>query len=58
MAFFDLVKGEGVIIPGHVSQRAWYAMSRRERPYDVTGISPQSITVAQLLKGFVSNGTL
>lgn len=26
--------------------------------YDVTGISPQSRTVAQLLKGFVSKGTL
>jgi hypothetical protein len=26
--------------------------------YEVTGISPQSKTVAQLLKGFVSNGTL
>jgi hypothetical protein len=26
--------------------------------YDVTGISPQSRTVAQLLNGFVSNGTL
>ena len=26
--------------------------------YDVTGISPQSRTVAQLLKGFASSGTL
>ena len=26
--------------------------------YEVTGISPQSRTVAQLLNGFVSNGTL
>jgi hypothetical protein len=28
------------------------------RAYDVTGISPQSRTVAQLLNGFVSSGTL
>ena len=28
------------------------------RTYDVTGMSPQSRTVAQLLNGFVSNGTL
>lgn len=26
--------------------------------YDVTGMSPQSRTVAQLLKGFVARGTL
>lgn len=28
------------------------------RTYEVTGISPQSITVAQLSNGFVSRGTL
>jgi hypothetical protein len=31
---------------------------QRNYAYDVTGISPQSKTVAQLLKGFVANGTL
>ena len=29
-----------------------------EGAYEVTGISPQSKTVAQLLNGFVSKGTL
>lgn len=28
------------------------------RTYEVTGISPQSRTVAQLLNGFVARGTL
>ena len=31
---------------------------RQDKTYDVTGISPQSMTVAQLLNGLVSNGTL
>lgn len=30
----------------------------RRRTYEVTGMSPQSRTVAQLLNGFVSRGTL
>lgn len=30
----------------------------KREAYDVTGISPQSMTLAQLLKGFVSSGTL
>jgi hypothetical protein len=32
--------------------------SWKRNAYEVTGISPQSITVAQLLKGFVPKGTL
>lgn len=36
----------------------WCTERERQGSYEVTGMSPQSRTVAQLLKGFVSNGTL
>ena len=57
MALLDLVKRKGVVV-----SRMGVNTPTSERligfPYEVTGISPQSRTVAQLLKGFVSSGTL
>jgi hypothetical protein len=40
-----------VLVAYHVSRGRWGS-------YEVTGMSPQSSTVAQLLKGLVSRGTL
>jgi hypothetical protein len=57
VAFLDLVEGVGVVVPVFVSARNM-CRARGECPYEVTGMSPQSSTVAQLLKGLVSRGTL
>jgi len=54
VSLFDLVKSPGVVISAAVST----VVEVRVESYEVTGISPQSSTVAQLLNGFVSNGTL
>lgn len=54
---FDLLNCVGVVVAGgRVS--AGPVIVRLSETYDVTGISPQSITVAQLLKGLASRGTL
>ena len=55
VAFFDLVKCPGVIVTSRVSSRL---VELRHHTYDVTGMSPQSMTVAQSLNGLASNGTL
>jgi hypothetical protein len=59
VALLDLVESPGVVVP----RRGGSEESREGRrttdcTYEVTGMSPQSRTLAQLLKGFVSRGTL
>lgn len=57
VSFFNLVKSPGIVIPARQFSICTIA-DADSRTYDVTGMSPQSRTVAQLLNGFVSNGTL
>lgn len=55
MAFLDLLEGPCVVVAWSRSAtflHGWLGT------HDVTGISPQSRTVAQLLKGLVLSGTL
>ncbi len=57
MSFLDLVDGVGIIVsiaPISTATVTIYPSGA----YEVTGISPQSRTVAQLLNGFASRGTL
>lgn len=62
VSFFDLVEGPCVIISSHHQLDRHFSSHQKSglerRTYEVTGISPQSNTVAQLLNGFVANGTL
>lgn len=58
MPFFDLVQGVGVVVPEAVLASLARRGAGRGDAHEVTGMSPQSSTVAQLLKGFVSRGTL
>jgi hypothetical protein len=58
VAFFDLVEGVGVVVSGVMLVTLVGFGTVSSVPYEVTGMSPQSSTVAQLLKGFVSRGTL
>lgn len=57
MTFFDLVESPGVVVPMRLTISVVGCL-KWKKTYEVTGISPQSRTVAQLLKGFVSSGTL
>jgi len=57
VAFFDLVKRPGVVVSVRPTI-SFVGCERWKQTHEVTGISPQSRTVAQLLKGFVSSGTL
>lgn len=56
MAFFDLVESPSVVVPARSGSVA--SLQVQAEAYEVTGISPQSRTVAHELKGLVSNGTL
>ena len=59
MTFFDLLDCVGIVVAGDMSVLGSSSVVVWEvETYDVTGISPQSITVAQLLKGLASRGTL
>lgn len=60
MTLLDLVKSPSVVVPEVSSLIIQGIQSTLElgRTYEVTGISPQSSTVAQLSKGLVSRGTL
>ena len=59
MTFFDLLDCVGIVVAGDMSVLGSSAvLVWTVETYDVTGISPQSITVAQLLKGLASRGTL
>lgn len=56
MTLFDLLDGVGVVVTALLS--ASFSRATVQLPYEVTGISPQSNTLAQLLNGFASSGTL
>jgi hypothetical protein len=56
VAFFDLVNGVCIIIT--ISSSEVFSSRKLLKTYEVTGMSPQSITVAQLLNGLASRGTL
>lgn len=59
VAFLDLVESPGIVIPMiFFWSMARCMKQRRRKTYEVTGMSPQSSTVAQLSKGLVSRGTL
>ena len=59
MPIFDLLDRVGIVVTGKVSVLDIYgAITWKGETYDVTGMSPQSSTVAQLLKGLASRGTL
>lgn len=57
VALFDLVKSPLIVVA--VSQVSLLLLQALDLiTYEVTGISPQSITFAQSLNGFASSGTL
>lgn len=58
MPFFDLFQGIGVIITVAGIEPLAFPMECKLKTHEVTGISPQSTTVAQELKGLASRGTL
>ena len=59
VTFFDLLDCIGIVVAGDKSVFGSSSLVVWEvETHDVTGISPQSITVAQLLKGLASRGTL
>lgn len=59
MTFFNLLDRVGIVVTEDVSVLSVSAKTiDKVETYDVTGTSPQSSTVAQLLKGLASSGTL
>ena len=58
MAFLDLVEGVGVVVAVLFLASFLDHYALNSRTYEVTGMSPQSSTVAQELNGFASSGTL
>lgn len=58
VAFFNLVNSPGVVVSALQSAPKAHSYSVGLETHEVTGISPQSSTVAQLLNGFASSGTL
>lgn len=58
MPFLDLVDGVGVIVSTTIVRTAAPTTTTDGRAYEVTGMSPQSSTLAQLSNGFASRGTL
>ncbi len=58
MSFLDLVDGVGVIVSATTVRTAAPTTTIDGRAYEVTGMSPQSSTFAQLSNGFASRGTL
>lgn len=61
VAFLDLAEGPGVVVSmekRHCEYLEELGECRLRITYDVTGMSPQSRTLAQLLKGLTSKGTL
>ena len=56
MAVLNLLEGPSVVVSSSLSVLG--VSAKRNATHDVTGISPQSSTVAQLLKGLVLRGTL
>lgn len=63
MALLNLLEGKRVVVTASLLATLLPLLQARQGPrkaitYDVTGISPQSRTLAQLSKGFASRGTL
>lgn len=59
VTFFDLLQRIGVVISvGRCKDSTRSRKSTALRTYDVTGMSPQSMTLAQELNGFALSGTL
>lgn len=59
VAFLDLMDSICIIISNMtISNPTPIRNTGSRSPYEVTGISPQSRTVAQLLNGFAARGTL
>lgn len=58
VAVFDLLERPGVVVTWWGLVGGWWGEVGLGGSYEVTGMSPQSSTVAQLLKGFVLRGTL
>lgn len=56
MTLFDLLDGVGIVVTALLSDS--FSRATVQLTYEVTGISPQSNTLAQLLNGFASSGTL
>lgn len=57
MSFLDLVDGIGIVVSNTPISTVTVVL-HAGGTYEVTGISPQSSTVAQLSNGFASRGTL
>jgi hypothetical protein len=55
VALLNLLNGKGIVITGIIGI---FSFEVEAPTYDVTGISPQSMTFAQLLNGFALRGTL
>jgi hypothetical protein len=59
VAFFDLLQSVGIVVSSVQCQQLQMPSNHSvESTYDVTGMSPQSMTLAQELKGFALSGTL
>ncbi len=63
MALLNLLERICIVVPAQMhksaSSRPDFAETRRwKATYEVTGISPQSMTFAQELNGFAASGTL
>jgi hypothetical protein len=59
VALLDLLERIGVVVPANISAPNLKIPETICRfTYEVTGMSPQSITLAQELNGFAASGTL
>ena len=67
VTLFNLLKRISVVVPAHMTKSASArsphsdpdkAHMRWKATYEVTGMSPQSMTLAHELNGFASSGTL
>ena len=56
MPLFDLLDSPCIIVANSIRREG--SLQRSQSTHEVTGISPQSSTVAQLSNGFASRGTL
>ena len=58
VAFLDLLERVRIVVPFHYVNTYNLELVYIKCAYEVTGISPQSMTLAHELKGFAFNGTL
>lgn len=57
VTFLNLLQRKGVVVP-RLKSALEIILASMTAAYEVTGISPQSITLAQELNGFACSGTL